>query len=239
MKNADQSVVSQTKESAKWCIMPEGEYSGPAMVKKDWRKFLPPSKPEFVQRNDEYHGTLISNKDGRLIVSPNGKRYAWQEKGPGGFSDKFWRKSLSALAPSLPKGISRSALKGYPDNAQDYPRPWAHEMELGSARFKSLNHSRDDYGAVIAAHGSVRIVVSPCGGQYWLQISSRLAGWQVRRCADNCADLALAVVGAKDGWPAISGLAVRSEVLLAAIANLPHKPKDALPGGFGANSPAP
>lgn len=223
------------EDTAKWAVLPSGNWPGAERVDCNWRDYAPPSTPEFQQGDAAYHGVLIVTDAGRLIVSPNGSKYAWQVAAADGFCDKNWRKSLASLAPSLPADVAERALALYPDNPADFVRPWADAMAAASARWRSLNYAGDEYGAVLARHGSVRIVVPPCGSQYWLQIASRTSGWQVRRCADNATDLARAVVHGGGGWAGLSGVVVRSDQLVAAVAALPETPRDALPSAVQAD----
>lgn len=220
---------SMFEDTAKWVVLPSGSWAGAKRADCNWRDYAPPPAPEFQQGDAIYHGVLIATDDGRLIVSPNGSKYTWQVVETYGFRDKNWRKSLAALAPFLPSDVAEIALERYPDNPANFVRPWADAMATASARWRSLNYSGDEYGAVLARHGSVRIVVPPCGSQYWLQIASRTNGWQVKRCADYGADLARAVVCDGDGWAGLSGVVVRSDRLAAAVAAFPEAPRDALP----------
>lgn len=218
------------ENTAKWVALPSGSWAGAERVDCNWRDYAPPPAPEFQQGDAAYHGVLVASDAGRLIVSPNGLKYAWQVAEEHGFRDKNWRKSLAALAPLLPADVAKRALAFYPDNPADFVRPWVDAMAVASAHWRSLNYAGDEYGAVLARHGSVRIVVPPCGSQYWLQIFGRTGGWQVRRCADNAADLVQAVVYDGGGWPNLSGVVVMSDQLAAAVAALPETPRDALPG---------
>lgn len=141
----------------------------------------------FWQRDADYHGVLLADGDLRLIVSPNGKRYLLQRAAIGPKGEKTYmvlrhRKWLSKLVSDLPQGMAETATATLPENACDFPRPWAAAMKAQSDRVKAASLVNNAYaGEIVRFHeNTVRIIIRYVGegklayaiqqcfiGQYW------------------------------------------------------------------------
>ena len=128
------------------------------------RETVSPEKTRFWQISDNYHGVIASHCGLRVVVSPNGKRYALQ----GSWFDKErdvtfwgvsrWRKSLAMLLPDVPARLAAKLPADLPDDPAQFVRPWAHEIEATRSRFREAIPTRDEFAGVIAKGDVARLV---------------------------------------------------------------------------------
>jgi hypothetical protein len=123
----------------------------------------------FHEASPDYHGVLSDWTSGRLVVSPNGKRYQVQSPSSAGYSVVRWRKSLALLLPDLPASVASWAADALPDDPLQFDRHWAAAMKTESDRFKRAISSSDIYSGVIASDGLLRLAISPTRRAYLVQ----------------------------------------------------------------------
>jgi len=148
----------------------------------------------FWQESDAYHGVVHQDGERRLIISPNGSRYAMQHAfgGAAPWVVTRWRKSLALLVPDLPAGLVGPWLDGLPDDPRDFVRRWAEETKALSDRFKATRPWRDNYSGVLARCDALRVVLLPDGRRYAAQIKGHDGRW-VDACVTPSSDHLFAV----------------------------------------------
>lgn len=109
-----------------------------------------------------YHGVICGTDAQRLIVSPHGKQYSWQtcfdSEGEKLFAVTKCRKLLSHLLPFLPSELVRLVPADTPDNAFDFVRPWAQDMENTRQAILASRWASEQYAGVLAAKGRWRLI---------------------------------------------------------------------------------
>ena len=178
--------------------------------------------PQFWQHAPEYHGAIASDGDWRLSVSSSGKRYLLQKRDADGvFVVKRWRKALSLLKPDIPPSLW-CGVPALPDDPQDFPRPWADDLQTLASAGRAVAPSSDEYAGVLSRHGAARIAVSPKLNRYILQTSG-LDGWETVaafRSRTGVFDLVFSTLHASHKARAFSRVAA----FMSLVVKLPERP---------------
>lgn len=180
----------------------------------------------FFVASPEYHGVLREHGDNRLVIAANGGRYMWQVRSESGdYTVSRWRKRLGLLLPDLPASVADWAIVSLPDDPQEYPRPWAEEIEAGRARLLSANPERDEYAGVIRAGlDGLRLVFLPGRDAYAVQIKGAL-GWATLASSKSTSRLLASTVAAL-AQEDCNAPGARNGALQAALASVPEKASD-------------
>lgn len=114
----------------------------------------------FWQTSATYHGVIAKTQSARLIVSPNGSRYCIQHPVDAGgqWAVVKWRKVLSLLVSDMPPELAARLPADTPENASDWPRPWAGQIEAKKRQVSAANWCASEYAGTIAADGAQRLI---------------------------------------------------------------------------------
>ena len=193
----------------------------------------------FWQISDNYHGVIASDDPFRVAVSPNGKRYVLQvpwfdkEHGLTFWAVITWRKSLSKLLRDVPARLAAKLPDDLPDDAAQFVRPWAHEIEATRRRFRQAIPIRDEFAGVIAKGDVSRLVWlapvaegasrgrKPRGARYAFQ-SFKRGAWRNDITARKAPLLRAVLAGSLE--PSHPGaVAAGDPILSAALEELPEE----------------